>query len=63
MWVIIQLTNKELRLFQKEDEKDGRIFFGYSTKKEALEQVKKWKWCDLVLGTKYKYVIEREENI
>ena len=63
MWTIIQLANKELSLFQEEDENDGVMFFGYSTKKEAKEQIKKWKWCDSWLGNNYKYIIEREENI
>lgn len=72
-WVILKLSNRiEVPLWDVElgypyladsDFEDGRLFFGFSTKKEALEQIKIWKWCDRLLGKRYRYYAERIDKL
>jgi len=70
MWVIIQLRDRdETPLFKEDDYQDGLIFDGYTTKKEALAEVKNWKYIQkLSIGfgledKKYRWVVVREEEI
>ena len=63
-WVIIKLSKKnELKLFEEDDIEDSRIYYGFDTKKEALEQAKIWKWCEKLTYNKYRYIVEREDRI
>ena len=77
MWAIIQLRNRtETPIIEKseyaftyppiiiDDENDGRVYFGFNTKKEAEEQAKTWRWCERITnGNKYRYIVEREDRI
>ena len=69
-WVIIQLRDRdETPLFEEDDYKDGLIFDGYNTKKEALEEVKNRKFIqNLSIGfglqdKKYRWEVVKEEEI
>lgn len=63
-WVIIKLTKKnEIPLFEEDDIEDGRVYYGFDTKKEALEQVKIWRWCERLTYNKYRYIVDKEENL
>lgn len=50
MWAIINVDKGGVELLT-------------STKKEAKELAKSWRWLDKWAGLNYKYVIEKEENI
>lgn len=66
MWAIIQLNDtNEIRLNSdlEEDFEEEKMFFGYKTKKEAIEQVKEWKLLDKFEHKKFRYIIEKEEEI
>ena len=70
MWSIIQLRDRdETPLFEEDDYQDGLIFDGYTTKKEALVEVKNMKWVQqMSIGfglqdRKYRWEIVREKEI
>ena len=70
MWCIIQLRDRnETPLFDEDDYKDGLIYDGYATKKEALAEVKNWKFVQnlsISFGLqdkKYRWEIVKEEEI
>ena len=69
-WSVIKLRDdKETSLFNEQDEEDIKILDGFSTKKQAEEYVKNQKCLQklsLIFGVqkyKYRFVIERTENI
>ena len=76
MWCVIKLRDRnetpcgteiidgiEYYVDDMFDLEDGRIYFGFKTKKDAQEQVKIWKWCNKWDDIKYRYIVEKEENI
>ena len=81
-WVIIKLRDRnetpcgteiidgvEYYVDDMFDLEDGRIFFGFKTKKEAIEEAKEMKFeqkIGLAFGIytkKYRYIVEREDRI
>ena len=70
MWSIIQLRDRnETPLFEEDDYEDVLILDGYTTKKEALEEVKHMKFVQNLAMSfglqdkKYRYEVVREEEI